>query len=156
MYTIYHIFGKKVGCTSNFPYRCYEQGYLDGQFEVLDLISDSCGGEFAGDIEWAWADWFGYKRRAHYRQNWNSRLTPVMRSGIGKLGGDALTRKQKLLLAKRGTAALQALPAERKREIGQRRGANAGFKHSGSCPHCGQKGNIPALHRWHFANCPKA
>lgn len=33
----------------------------------LYLFSVDCGIEFAGDVERAWANWFGYNPRAHYR-----------------------------------------------------------------------------------------
>jgi hypothetical protein len=64
VYTIYHVVGVKVGCTCNFDRRRVqnqERYGSDTVIEILDIVSESCGPDFAGDVEWAWADWFGYQ-----------------------------------------------------------------------------------------------
>ena len=57
-HTIYHIPGRKVGCTQSLERR--KQQYLaeEGripQIEILEELSDKTDQE-AGDIEWQWAD----------------------------------------------------------------------------------------------------
>jgi hypothetical protein len=63
---IYHLPGKKVGCTSN-PQKRFEtyraQGYT-GQIVILQKMN--CSVQQAGDIEWRYADHFGYRRGWHY------------------------------------------------------------------------------------------
>jgi general stress protein YciG len=69
-YTIYHIYGLKVGCTSNLPRRVTEYrslGFQPSEIEVLEVIEDATDRQ-AGDIEWQWADHFGYPRGNHYAQ----------------------------------------------------------------------------------------
>src|SRR5579863_4892511 len=65
---IYHIPGRKVGCTNQIEdrMRVYEKD--EGSrpiFEILEELHDATDQE-AGDIEWQWADRFGYPRRNHY------------------------------------------------------------------------------------------
>ena len=60
---------KKVGCTKDLAKRLKCQKLelgVDGT-EIIDKVSVDCGIEFAGDVERAWANWFGYNPRAHYR-----------------------------------------------------------------------------------------
>lgn len=64
VHTIYHIPGVKVGCTANFDRRRTE--YAAGTvIEVIEQLHDKTDRE-AGDIEWDWADKFGYPRGHHY------------------------------------------------------------------------------------------
>jgi general stress protein YciG len=86
VYTIYHIVGKKVGCTVNFEKR--KKQYQDGtRFDILEVLEDSVGPQFAGDREWFWADYFGYKKGSHYTNTWNFKLTPEQKTEAGKKGG---------------------------------------------------------------------
>ena len=39
-YKIYHIKGKKIGCTKNTSKRLGEQGYADGEYDVLFQTDD--------------------------------------------------------------------------------------------------------------------
>lgn len=82
---IYHIPGRKVGCTKNIVWR--KKLYLDREgilpsIEILEELHDKTDQE-AGDIEWAWADKFGYPRGNHY--------TIIMKAIVarGKIGGIA-------------------------------------------------------------------
>jgi hypothetical protein len=84
-YVVYHIIGVKVGCTDDYPRRCYRQGFKDGEFEILDTWPMSVGDNFVGNREWEWCDAFGYERGPHYSENWNSRsITQEMREHAGK------------------------------------------------------------------------
>jgi hypothetical protein len=78
-YTIYHIPGVKVGCTCNFGLRRAKYND-DTVFEILDQIPDELGPEFAGDVEWFHADWFGYERGLHYSNVYSWSMS-------GQLGG---------------------------------------------------------------------
>ena len=71
MYTIYHIPGEKVGCTVDFTQRIrqYPKGTI---FEILEEFGDHIGDKSAGDVEWFYADMYGYKRGPHYsKSNWS-------------------------------------------------------------------------------------
>lgn len=61
-YTIYHVPKgpkKKIGATDDYPNRCYDQGFKDGEFYVEDQISKVCGTEFAGKVERFWQWYYG-------------------------------------------------------------------------------------------------
>jgi hypothetical protein len=93
-YVIYHVPGVKCGCTIDFPNRCHQQGLTDGEFEILDLVSKSCGSKFAGDVEWAWSKWFGYQRGWHYSGSY-ALFSNEDRSYAGKIGGTKTGRLKK-------------------------------------------------------------
>lgn len=66
VYTIYHLPGRKVGCTCNPGRRFKEyrlQGYT-GPIEILERLH--CSVTEAGNREWEFADKFGYRRGWHY------------------------------------------------------------------------------------------
>lgn len=61
---IYHILDRKVGCTKDLENR--KKRYLESEgsvpeMVVIERLRDKTDQE-AGDREWQWADWFGYKR----------------------------------------------------------------------------------------------
>jgi hypothetical protein len=87
-FTIYHIPGLKVGCTSNFKKRqkAYPEGTIFEVIEVLEGISE----EAAGNREWEWADHYGYQRGGFYANHWGNHITDEMKSVLGKKGGNAL------------------------------------------------------------------
>ena len=83
-HTIYHIPGRKVGCTIEFEKR--KKAYsTDTVFEVLEVLHDS-DHQTAGDCEWKWADHFGYKRGLHYAD---------VHRGIETLGFEGLSARSK-------------------------------------------------------------
>jgi hypothetical protein len=104
-HVIYHIPGRKVGCTNNFERR--KRYYLEGEgklpegIEILEELHDKTDQE-AGDIEWQWADRFGYKRENHY----TIILDFLRKRGKigGKIGGRKGSREDK---SKAGTRALK-------------------------------------------------
>jgi hypothetical protein len=95
MHTIYHIPGKKVGCTTNFKRRVeqYPEGTLIEVLEVLENVDDQA----AGDCEWKWADHFGYRRYNHYCVAMNARRVATQKSAktvnAGRNGAKALLAK---------------------------------------------------------------
>jgi general stress protein YciG len=68
-HVIYHIYGRKVGCTKNFHRRKgwyrFVDGYTDKDFEILEELHNKTDQE-AGDIERQWAGTLGYKPGNHY------------------------------------------------------------------------------------------
>ena len=65
--TIYHIPGTKVGCTENFSKRSWSNKNNLGKDTKIEVL---CSGpmtiEAASDLEFMFADEFGYKRYARY------------------------------------------------------------------------------------------
>lgn len=83
-YTIYHIPGVKVGCTTGFEKR-RAQYPKDTVFEILETWPLSVGDQFAGDCEWWYADLYGYKRGRHYaRSDLSARKEIVFRESMIK------------------------------------------------------------------------
>ena len=81
-HVIYHISGRKVGCTKSIEQR--KQLYLRDNgaipdIEVLEELHDKTDQE-AGDREWWWADHFGYKRENHYTVIMNATKVQYQRS----------------------------------------------------------------------------
>lgn len=126
-HTIYHIYGYKVGCTNNLIRRISEyrrMGFSTEEIQVLEELHDKTDKE-AGDIEWQWADRFGYRRGAHY-----STLTREQRSiGFSTMSFEAhqeAGRKGDRRARELGTG-IYGLTLEQRRE-GGRRGGKIGGK----------------------------
>lgn len=88
-HVIYHIPGRKVGCTKNLDVRKKWYKGSNGvvpTIEILEELYDKTDQE-AGDIEWAWADKFGYKRGGHYTSTVAVTLTAEQRSEFARKGG---------------------------------------------------------------------
>jgi hypothetical protein len=66
IFYIYHLPGRKVGCTSNPQQRFLTYRSEGYQGEIIILEKLRCSAHQAGDREWAWANHFGYKRGWHY------------------------------------------------------------------------------------------
>jgi hypothetical protein len=137
-HVIYHIYGRKVGCTRNFHNRkgwYRSEGYTDKDFEILEELHDKTDQE-AGDIEWQWLERFGYKKRGqpHYsslaieqrRKNANKAREAmiVSRSSdqwseFASKGGSArmasLTTEQRKSLARKGGIACYEQSTEEER-----------------------------------------
>jgi hypothetical protein len=132
-YVIYHAVGVKCGCTVTYRYR--KSRYKEGTvFEILDLIPRSLGDKFAGDIEWFYADWYGYQRGPHYsKSNWGLRMTQEQRiragskgSGskggtraaeLGKTGFMTMSQERRGALAKKGSEVACAGPNHNSKQI---------------------------------------
>ncbi len=84
-HTIYHVPGKKVGCTRDLTKRrlWYPKGTI---LEVLEQLHDKTDLE-AGDIEWAWAVKFGYKRHQHFARSPAVTQTPEERQQLAQVRG---------------------------------------------------------------------
>jgi len=93
MYYIYHIPGKKIGCTNNIKRRMRQQGFTE--WEILETYED---GWVAGDREIELQKEYGYPvDTTHYmisiqnRFKWNDNARHIFtleeRSEAGKIGG---------------------------------------------------------------------
>lgn len=92
---IYHIDGRKVGCTNNLKARRIGYKAAEGcipEIEILEELHDKTDQE-AGDIEWAWADKLGYRRGVHYTI---SRYTNKVSTSSNKKKGFATFSDEKL------------------------------------------------------------
>jgi len=74
IFYIYHLPGRKIGCTSN-PQRRFmeyrQEGYK-GSIEVIQRLN--CSVKQAGDVEWLLAKRFGYHPGFHYSKTWAKRI----------------------------------------------------------------------------------
>jgi hypothetical protein len=182
MYTIYHVVGKKVGCTVNFRQRL--RHYQGLEVKVLEELDDSVGDHFAGDREHYWADHFGYRRYNHYTRNWNYNITIEQRREAGRLGGKtgiggkrsfelgvgihSFTIEEKIEAARKGGKVGGKRIAELgksvfkqsavQKELGQRAAKSSGHPNNrtDSCPHCGKSMNLGNLSKYHLnGRCPQ-
>lgn len=83
-YKIYHIKGKKIGCTKNTAKRLGEQGYTDGEYDVLFQTDDI---EEASKVEKQLQEALGYKVD---RKPYNEVINKSMRK-IKTTSSDATT-----------------------------------------------------------------
>jgi hypothetical protein len=177
-HVIYHIPGRKVGCTKDLTFRKWwyqtSEGSLPNGMEILEELHDKTNEE-AGDIEWQWADRLGYRRGKHYTLTtavlFPERSRDLMRKR-GKNGGlkaaklgygfQNSTREQQVDRARRGAAkggrrcaelgltGYQNLTFEQRSAAGRK-----GSQKRDTCPHCGMITNVMNLNRWHNDNCPR-
>jgi hypothetical protein len=87
-FTIYHIPGRKIGCTANLQHRTYDyrREEYNGPIEIVETFIGTA--EEAGDREHELADQHGYPRGPHYAMNnWSVKMTPQQLSDGGKIGG---------------------------------------------------------------------
>jgi hypothetical protein len=70
---IYHLPGRKVGCTSNPAQRfaTYRAQGWTGKIIILEELN--CGPTHAGNREWLYAKKFGYKLGWHYSTTWGAK-----------------------------------------------------------------------------------
>lgn len=161
-HTIYHIPGRKVGCTKNLQSRINEYLKHEGvvpNVEVLEELHDKTDQE-AGDIEWIWADKFGYNRGRHYS------ITIAASIAGGRRANSVFSEEEIHARGVRGgLGRYRNYPPEQISEwsrraglIGGRAAANKGVlgcQVRTSCPHCGLESSLAILHRWHFDHCWK-
>lgn len=162
-FTIYHVPSlRKVGCTRNFE-KSYHERYSGRAVFVLQTIPSFMGPKFAGDIEWNFADLFGYKKRSHYTNTWDFKLTKEQRRKFGALGAGGHTPEGRArviaagrLKVPKGFATMDAdLARSISREAGKiaARSPNHPNSRRVTCPHCSLTTTLPGAKRWHFDNC---
>jgi hypothetical protein len=171
MYTIYHVVGVKIGCTTDFERRFHQNKEIYGKdvvIEILEVYPIEVGDKFAGDREWEFADAYGYPRRNHFSQRWNNAISKEQLSENGKKGAKLS------LLGKMDETIKPELRAKygvgfdnnnwynnsEKHKQDAYRGAmkavengKIGMKTKVVCPHCGKSGQTAVMGRWHFDNC---
>ena len=167
-FTIYHIPEiRKVGCTTDFERRSEQNRARYGEhitIQVLEVLEDSAGAQRAGDTEWEWADHFGYPRRNHYTQRWDTMLTNEKLSEGGRKGGSlSLPHKSDPDLRKKHGVGFEHnswYNGSEKHKEDAARGAKIaasnkrlGMQTQNQCPHCGKIGQTSVMGRWHFDNC---
>lgn len=163
MIIIYHIPGRKVGCTKNIRSRIAKYRNKEGvdpEYEVLEELHDITDQE-AGDREWAWADKLGYKRGIHYSVSVKRSHAGGRRSVEIVLPEQYKEWAQKGGLSggqKGGFTRKETTTFEQRQEWGRIGGSISGkivFNIRDKCPHCGLESQRATLYRWHFDNCPK-
>jgi hypothetical protein len=165
VYAIHEI--RKVGCTNNFERRKKQNRKWHGkdiEIEIVDLIPVSLGYFFAGNIEWYYADWFGYPRGNHYVQNWGRILTSDQLSKQASKAGTIRKNQMNPEERKRigwGFENHSYNGSEKKKEDalkGARRASElkvTGMQSTVKCPYCPKVGQTRVMGRWHFDNCPE-
>lgn len=78
-YTIYHVPGQKVGCTSDFDRRKRE--YWREGLEPVVIETLECSAKEAGDREWHWAEFYGYRKGQHYTR-WTTEKVKTYLKGV--------------------------------------------------------------------------
>jgi hypothetical protein len=170
---IYHIAGRKVGCTKDMNYRKSLYKQMEGvvpKIEILEELHDKTDQE-AGDMEWQWADKLGYKRDTHYTVTMKA-VSSRGRSGAlarlalpeSELDDQASRRRDKLMsnfsFEERSSWAKKASV---NKEASKRGGLKGGrttaalgktaWQQKAECPNCGLVGGLAIMMRWHFDNC---
>ena len=167
IFYIYHIPGRKVGCTTNLEKRKIEYEKSKGKsfpIPVLQVLVQKTPKE-AGDAEWAWADYFGYRHGNHYEISYKARVEIASEAGKkgglkgGPLGGKRAMEKRTLEQRQEYGRKLAASKTPEERiEFGRRLGLKFGYELSQKkkiCPHCGWEGNIGNIHMYHLDKCKK-
>ena len=153
---IYHIPGRKVGCTRNLEARRLLYLSREGSIPKIEILEELCDktDQEAGDQEWRWADRLGYKRGKHYAESGYVVISMETRIRAGRKGGRAsavnstLEQKQE-----KGRRAAARRTPEGLRRIAQRCALNGAALIRDHCPHCGLESNRMILLRWHFNKC---
>lgn len=164
-HVIYHIPGRKVGCTKDIKGR--KQLYLATErkipdMRVLQTLHNKTNKE-AGDIEWEWADKLGYKRGSHYASTGYVTLAHEKRVEAGRKSMSLRSPDQRFRISQKGgrkgghvggaiTAKMwrsgQLAVTEKRRKLGALNGVKGGPKGSRivnqlGLSGCQQRGKCP-------------
>jgi hypothetical protein len=128
IFYIYHILGKKIGCTKALDKRMRDQGFIN--WEILEEHTD---GWLAGDREIELQKEYGYPvDKVHYMISLQNRRVWQKEDMIK--GGN--TRASQFTSKHQANAARSANTKQR------------------TCPHCGKEGKgHGTMNMWHFDNC---
>lgn len=133
MHYIYHIPGKKIGCTTEYPQRCIEQNF--DNYELLETHED---GWIAGDREQELQKQYGYPvDKTHYMVILQNRQKGQ------SLGGVVAGNKNAQVPGKMKTLAA----------LGGAIGGKINMAKEHTCPHCNVTMKGPNAFRYHFDNC---
>ena len=111
-HVIYHIPGRKVGCTRDIKLRKGWYKVKEGAVPdiiIVEELHDATDQE-AGDREWHWADHFGYKRGIHYTRTIAVTMSDEERFALaqrrGKKAAEVVTAEERSERARHATAGL--------------------------------------------------
>lgn len=176
MYYIYHIPGKKIGCTTN-PKRRIEQNQRYKEYQILETHTDI---NIASQREIELQKQYGYEvdRKPYYKtikmcsKGGISAKLVNAQSKAGKLGGKKnkesghISYIGKIFGKIQGIKNVQSGHLESIRTFEScSKGGKIGGKLTGkyvgdmqaksksTCPHCGKIGQTRVMGRWHFDNC---
>jgi general stress protein YciG len=140
---IYHIIGRKVGCTKNLARRRAEyklEGYSPEEIEILEELHDKTDQE-AGDIEWAWADRLGYNKGHHYTTTMKNYSEEGSRKGglrtvELRVGVHGLSSEQRIEVSRKagligGPRSNQVMTVEQKSDRGRKGGIKSNSRNGG-------------------------
>ena len=145
MYYIYHIYGIKIGCSSEPEKRINDQGFTE--YEILEVHEDI---HIASEREIELQKEYGYKVdkspywlsvENRYKFDGSQRtysFTQANRSKGGKTSGKITAESGRLHTP------------ERQSENGKKSASKIR-----TCPHCNKTAKHSQLARWHFDNCKK-
>lgn len=149
---IYHIPGRKVGCTKSLESRkslyLRDDGAIPENIQVLQKLYNASDQE-AGDIEWEWADKLGMRRGMHYTKC-IANLKKHAFAG-GKVGGRRI--------AELGLSGFKQQTFEERSKRSSRTATKMALEKNTpafkmvKCPHCGTESNKMIMSRWHFDKC---
>ena len=159
VFYIYHITGRKVGCTNNLDRRKRQYEKDEGTIPdmiILEILQDKTVQQ-VGDIEWEWAKKFGYKRGNHYSQTVANRSITGLKSKQSGLGFHAFSKEERIEIGRRVARLKLGFHgisrdehSQISKEVGRTKGA---FVQQDTCIYCGLKTNLGMLARWHNDNC---
>jgi len=156
MYTIYHIPGIKIGCTKDLKTRSRANRKKYGKdinIETLfeyeeNLISVN----EIGNIEWEFADHYGYKREAHYSNLVNGINLGNKHSDEQKAKWTEDRKGNTYGFQKGATSIFKDKEHTQESNIQNRNTQNERFP-TRTCPYCNKTGKGTAMNRWHGDNC---
>jgi hypothetical protein len=145
MHTIYHAIGIKVGCTTNLARRrAYYRSKGIIILRVLEELHDKTDQE-AGDIEWQWADRFGYQRGQHF--------------AVSRKAALSLPPERRSEIARATICNTRSHSSERNLEIARMGGRSTAERRTGAayqrgqCSYCGTETTLAVLARCHNDRC---
>lgn len=157
MYYIYHIIGKKIGCSKNPERRVKQQGYT--QFEILEQYEDI---NIASERELELQKQYGYKvDNTFYKQTISSPTLEGIKKGgqkAGKINGTKLRDEGKLKNFQiAGGKSRGPIQGKINKENGHMSNLGKQMTEFNNrvqiCPHCGIESRGVGYIRWHGNNC---
>lgn len=135
MFYIYHIKGKKIGCSTNVKHRIRQQGF--NNFEIIETHTDI---NIASDREIQLQKEYGYAiDTIPYCKSYQLRIKSRTKQGSIK-GGTT----QGKINVDNGHLAKVRNPAT---------GGIAVSSITKICKYCGYEGKQPSIYKWHMDNC---
>ena len=135
MYYLYHIKGKKIGCSTNVKHRTRQQGF--DSFEIIETHTDIY---IASDREIELQKQYGYPvDTIPYWKSYELRIQSRTLLGSTKGG-----KTQGKINVNNGHLTKVRKPSN---------GGIAASSIEKECPHCHHIGKMPSIFRYHYDNC---